>query len=212
MVSLNKLIKRENDELYTPKILVECIKPFFDSWLNNFNGIPKVWCPFDLDQSEFVLFFQEYERQNKIELVYSHILDLDGNGDFFQRLSNQDFDIVISNPPFSRKLDIFKALNSMKKPWALIMNLECLNYQEIGEYFTTNPIGLIIPDKKVSFDGNTSAFNSSYICSESFYKGVTFVHLENNNSNKNFVPSRMISKMETSETNKEVGFNWKMKK
>lgn len=194
--NISKYLKSGNDELYTPKILVEAIKPFFEDWLAKFNGVPTVWCPFDLEKSEFVFLFKEYEKQGRIKLVYSHITDPDGKGDFFERIQSQEFDIAVSNPPFTRKLDVFKLLNEKGKTWVMVTNTEALNYQEIGNYFADNPVGLIIPDKKVSFNGGATSFNSSFFCSESFYTGVTFVHIDNNNTRKYFVPSRMIEELD----------------
>lgn len=187
----------DSDELYTPMMLVEVIKPFFEQWLDTWYSDntrkPIIWCPFDNEKSSFVQFFKRY---NNIDVVWSHLVDEDGNGDFFKRIETQNFDLVISNPPFSLKLKIFKTLDSLNKPWALICNMMAINYQEIGEYFVNHPIGLIVPDKKVSFDGNTASFCSGYYCSESFFKGIKFVHLENNNSKQYFQPSEMISDLE----------------
>lgn len=187
----------DSDELYTPMILVEAIKPFFDNWLRIWylynTRKPVVWCPFDTEKSSFVKFFKTYDN---VDVVWSHLIDEDGNGDFFERIKTQNFDIVVSNPPFSLKLKIFKTLNEYKKPWALICNMMAINYQEVGEYFVDNPVGFVIPDKKVSFNGNTSSFCSGYFCSESFYDGVKFVHLENNNSKQYYRPSDMISELE----------------
>lgn len=182
-------IKKDNDELYTPQILTDMIKPFLVRWVTDFenkNGRkPLIWLPFDKDSSEFCYLMQELG----FNYFNTHI-DIN-EGDFFKLIEHTEADLVISNPPFSRKLEVFQALNKKGIPWALLMNLECLNYQVIGNYFVDNPIGLIIPDKKVSYDSKTSMFNTSYFCSEDFFKGVTFVHLEHNNSGKNYIPSRM---------------------
>ena len=191
----------DSDELYTPMCLVEIIKPFFEDWLNRWysknNRKPIVWCPFDTEKSSFVKFFQRY---NNINLVWSHLIDEDGDGhftgDFFEKVKTQDFDIVISNPPFSEKLRIFQILDEKNKPWALICNMMAINYQEIGSHFVDHPVGFIIPDKKVSFDGNTASFCSGYYCSDSFFSGNKFVHLEDNNSKQYFKPSEMISELE----------------
>lgn len=53
----------------------------------------------------------------------------------------------------------------------------------IGELFYNigDDIQFIIPDKKVSFDGNTSSFCSGYVCYK-FVEKTKFIHLENNNS------------------------------
>jgi hypothetical protein len=62
-----------------------------------------------------------------------------------------------------------------------------INYQNISEIFSSvNPkIQFIIPDKKVSFDGNTSSFSSGYVC-YNFIDHTEFVNLPDNNSGKYF--------------------------
>lgn len=198
--SIRNAMKRDNDELYTPKILVDVIMPFVENFVdryysNWFSGkpIPRIWCPFDKENSEFVIALKEKFSQN-VEILHSHISE-DG-GDFFEKIKNLDYvHLVLSNPPFSRKLDIIKTLNDYCIIWCLCMNLESLNYQVMGNYFADNPISLIIPDKKISFDGHCSSFNTSYFCSPDFLGDcnptVKFVHCEHNNQGKYFVPSRM---------------------
>ena len=116
---------------------------------------------------------------------------------FFEKIETiRRVDLVLSNPPFSRKLDIIKTLNNYNITWCLCMNLESLNYQIMGNYFADHPISLIIPDKKISFDGHCSSFNTSYFCSPDFLADdynptVKFVHCEHNNQGKYFIPSRM---------------------
>ena len=75
----------------------------------------------------------------------------------------------------------------LKKPFVLLMNMMAINYQEIGNFFQfLNPkIQFIIPDKKVSFDGNTSSFCSGYVCYD-FIEHTEFVHLLHNNTKNNF--------------------------
>jgi hypothetical protein len=68
----------------------------------------------------------------------------------------------------------------------------CLNYQEIGFYFADNPVQMLIVDKRVSFDGNPSSFNSSYFCGCNFLpRDLIFVHIKNNNALGKYLPSRM---------------------
>lgn len=197
--NIKKSMKRDNDELYTPKILVDVIMPFVENYIEGIYGnwypgkpIPRIWCPFDTEHSEFVLSLKEKFGKN-VEVIYSHISQPDG--DFFEKIKTIGYvDLVLSNPPFSKKLDIIKTLNEHNFTWVLCMNLESLNYQIMGNYFADNPISLIIPDKKISFDGHCSSFNTSYFCSLDFTyddSTVKFVHCEHNNQGKNFVPSRM---------------------
>ena len=69
-----------------------------------------------------------------------------------------------------------------------------LNYQIIGNYFVQQPCQLLLVDKRISFNGSPSSFNTSYVCGNKFLpRDLIFVHLENNNAKKNFIPSRMLT-------------------
>jgi hypothetical protein len=183
--------KSKIDELYTPKILVECIRPYFEKWAEIFleehnKGTIHVWMPFDTEYSEFNFFFQDYPY---VIPIISHI---DKGEDFFT-FEPKEYDIIISNPPFSKKLKVFKRLNDLQEPYVMIMNTMALNYMEIGNYFANNPIQLLIPDKRVSFDGNPSSFNSCYVCKDFLEKDLIFCHVDHCNSGKNYIPSRMYT-------------------
>jgi len=175
----------KSDERYTPKILVDAIEPYFRKWLSKFSKKVTVWCPFDKDRSEFVFFFKE--KFPEVCVVFSH---LDYGQDFFEYEPDK-WDIAISNPPFSRKLDVFKRLDSLGKPWVMLCNIMCLNYMEIGNYFVDNQLQLLLVDKRVSFDGRPSSFNSSYFCNQFLERDLTFCSVKHCNMGKNFIPSRM---------------------
>lgn len=172
MRNLNKSMRNKNDERYTPPILVEPILKY----------IPKnatVWCPFDKENSQFV---KKLSVDHKV--IFSHI---DYGQDFFNYKPKEKYDYIVSNPPFSRKLDILKKLYAEKERFALLLNLECLNYQEIGNFFVGKHLELLIVDKKVSFDGNTASFNTNYFCNGVLPSQLIFEHLPHNNTGKNFV-------------------------
>lgn len=177
---LRKSSFTKRDELYTPKCLVEIIIPYLKP-----NSI--IWCPFDTANSEFVLTFKEYG----FKVIYSHIWL---GQDFFTYEPKEPYDYIISNPPFSKKLKVFGRLYKLNKPFAMLNGLTILNYQEIGSFFLDKSLQLLIPDKKVSFDGHTSSFNCSYFCNNVLPKDLIFCHLENNNSGKHYIPSRMYEK------------------
>lgn len=166
----------EKDEYYTPKILVEPILSF----------IPKdvtIWCPFDTKNSEFVIAFEE--RGNKV--IHSHIWE----GQDFFNFEPDNYDYIVSNPPFTRKLEVFDRLYQLNKPFAMICGIPILNYQEVGQFFLDKDLQLLIVDKKVSFDGNTASFNNSYFCRDVLPRDLMFYHLEHNNSHSNYHASRM---------------------
>ena len=169
-------LKQGIDEMYTPPILVKPI-------LKYLKPNSTIWCPFDNEDSEFVIAFKEAGHK----VVYSHI----AYGQDFFTYEPKEYDYIISNPPFSRKLEVLKRLYLLNKPFAMILGLPILNYQEIGNFFIGKDLQLLIVDKKVSFNGNTASFNNSYFCHKILPKDIIFEHLEHNNSNKNFVKSRM---------------------
>lgn len=178
-----KSMKKNNDELYTPSILVYPIIKYIKP-----NNI--IWCPFDTEESEFVLILKE----NGFKVIYSHIWN---NKNFFNYLP-ENYDCIISNPPFSLKLKVLERLYELNKPFAILMGLPILNYQEIGNFFyiQNSDLQLLIFNKKVSFDGKTSSFNNSYFCRNFLPKDIIFETLSHNNTGKNFIGSRMKYKNE----------------
>lgn len=177
MKNINKSMNNKNDERYTPPILVKPI-------LKYLKPQSTIWCPFDTEKSEFVILLKEAGHK----VIYSHI---DLGQDFFEYEPKETYDYIISNPPFSQKLKVLDRLYKLNKPFAMLMNLECLNYQVVGEFFLDKYLQLLIVDKKVSFDGNTASFNTSYFCRGMLPQQIIFEHLEHNNTKDKFVGSRM---------------------
>jgi len=179
----------KTDELYTPSILVKSIIKYVSDFVSNFiskhNKPPVILCPFDTESSEFVLAFK-----NIIAVKYGHI----STGQDFFTNDYGDYDSCISNPPSSRKLDVFKKLDKTGKPWAMVTNLMCIHYEEIGRYFANNPgLQILSFDRRISFDGNPSSFMSGYFCKNLLPRDLIFEKLENNNTKKYFIGSKMMA-------------------
>jgi hypothetical protein len=174
---LNTTSFNKKDEYYTPRILVEPIIKYL-------KPSSTIWCPFDTENSEFVLALKEKGHR----VIYSHIIY---GQDFFNYEPSEPYDYIISNPPFTKKLDVLERLYKLDKPFAMILGLPILNYQVVGEFFLDKDLQLLIVDKKVSFDGNTASFNNSYFCYKILPKDIIFEHLEHNNSRKHFSRSNM---------------------
>jgi hypothetical protein len=144
----------KNDECYTPAYGVEPILEY----------IPKgaiVWCPFDTDISEFVV---QISKTNKV--VDSHI---DEGKDFFT-YEPPEWDIIISNPPFTNKRKYFERALSFNKPFALIMTNTWLNDAAPKQLFKDKDLQLLMFDKRMEFiqpNGKKTdkiTFSSSYYC------------------------------------------------
>ncbi len=171
------------DEWATPSILINMLIPYLKKWERDFiekEGYrPLIWLPFDTEDSQYYKILKE-----RFQVIRSHLND---DKDFFTYQPEQ-FDIIVSNPPFSVKLDVFeRIIFELKMPFVLLMNMMAINYQNISNLFQfVNPdIQFIIPDKKVSFDGNTSSFSSGYVCYK-FIDHTEFTHLPHNNVGNNF--------------------------
>lgn len=144
----------KNDECYTPAYGVEPILEF----------IPKgaiVWCPFDTEESEFV---KQISKQNKV--VHSHIEE---GKDFFT-YEPAEWDVIVSNPPFTNKRKYFERALSFHKPFALIMSNTWLNDAAPKQLFKDRDLELLMFDKRMKFispdgrDNNKITFSSSYYC------------------------------------------------
>ena len=109
-MNLSQQIKTsKSDEYYTPKYAVEIILPYIEK----FNHI---WCPFDKEHSEFVKALRE--RGKKV--TFGHI---ETGQDFFSyEQAPGGVDCIVSNPPFSKRDNIFLRLYELGLPFAMIMN------------------------------------------------------------------------------------------
>lgn len=171
------------DEYYTPKILADSIVEYIPK------DIETIWCPFDTKNSEIVFSLKEAGYT----VIHSHIWE---GKDFFE-YEPKHYDAIISNPPYSIKKMVFDRLYSLGKPFAMVMGLPILNYQEIGTYFFDRQkegrgLELIVVDKKVSFDSKCPSFNNSWFC-YGFLEGrnMLFHQLKHSNQSKHYVGSRM---------------------
>ena len=125
----------KNDECYTPDYGVIPILKFIPP-------TSVVWCPFDKSDSAFVRLIS---RTNQV--VHSHIDD----GQDFYTYEPPQWDVIISNPPFTRKRHIFERCLSFNKPFALIMTLTWLNDAAPKQLFKDKDLQLLMFDKRMEF-------------------------------------------------------------
>ena len=189
MAHIGGLKRTVNDEMFTPPVMVEAIIPHVNRWLDTRcqKRKPCILMPFDTIDSEF---FWAFKYRLDVEVILGH---LSTGQDFFTY--NYDWsriDLVLSNPPFSRKLDVFKKLFDMRKPFAMIGNMMMLNHHEIGDFFSHYPIQILSFNKRVSFNGKGSSFMSGYFCHDFLESDLMFQKLTHNNTGRYFVPSRMM--------------------
>jgi hypothetical protein len=89
--------------------------------------------------------------------------------DFFTYEPDQ-WDCIISNPPFTNKRKYFERALSFNKPFALIMTNTWLNDSAPKQLFKHKDLQLLMFDKRMKFimpdgrDNNKITFSSSYYC------------------------------------------------
>lgn len=165
--------KGKNDECMTPKYAIYPIIKYLDK-----NKI--IWCPFDTEESNFVKILKE----EGFNVVYSHIV----NGQNFYEYEPEEWDIIVSNPPFTNKRKIFERCLSFNKPFALIMSNTWLNDAAPKQLFKEKELQLLMFDKRMEFidiEGNKTknkiTFSSSYYCYQILPKQIIMDTFDKNN-------------------------------
>ena len=153
----------KNDECYTERYGVEPLLPYMKPYKNKI-----IWCPFDTEESEFVKVFEEYGYN----VVYSHIR----NGQDFFRYEPEKWDIIISNPPFTNKKEIFERVLVFNKPFCLLMNVLWFNDSAPYDLFKNTDIQLLVFRDRMQFKRQTQkdkiSFKSVYICRDFLPKQI----------------------------------------
>jgi hypothetical protein len=148
------------NEQYTPRYGVEILLPHIQHLKGKI-----IWCPFDREDSEFVKVLSE----NGFNVIYSHI---DYSQDFFE-YEPENWDAIISNPPYKDKRKFWERCLDLKKPFALLLPLNILSDSIINttmrERGREREFQLLIPSKRMRFYnrqtgqvGNQPTFKASY--------------------------------------------------
>lgn len=156
MKTVSKQKKEERDEWYTPREAVLDIVDMIDAKTKN------VWLPFDDEESEIYKVLTSSGRTVKC----THIKNGD---DFFNLTPPFKCDAIISNPPYSKKVEIIKRLNSFNLPYALLLNVQSLEqimkHHALDEYCESG-YDIVLPSSRYKF---SSGFLGEKKSSPPFY-------------------------------------------
>jgi hypothetical protein len=141
---------KDSDNYITNKFDWERIKDY----------IPKdkvIWSPFWCDGKQ-----KEYFKEIGFDIIHE-------DKDFFSY--TPEYDLVIDNPPFSKKREILQKLSDLDKPFILVCPSMMLSYKYFQDLFKDKGIQIIIPYKRINFKHLNSdkknyspPFASFYFC------------------------------------------------
>lgn len=112
-------LKARSDEYYTRKEDVEYLMKKVTSQLNLPDQNKLIWLPFDSDSSEFT----KYCKKHKLNYINTSD-DYKKHNDILAKC-----DIIISNPPFSKLIDIYNDFTNAKKDFVLIVPDASVSYK-----------------------------------------------------------------------------------
>ena len=168
-MKMDKVAGSQNDEFYTPSYAVYPILKHLEA-----RGFQKVWCPFDTLERNFV----KVLSKNGFNVIATHI----SNGEDFFNL-DIDCDVIVSNPPYSRKGDVLKRLFELGKPFAMLVGVVGLFESEKRfQMFKANEFEILYMNRRVSYFKSYSEqkpslnppFSSVYVAKNVFPRQIVF--------------------------------------
>lgn len=155
---------KKNDELYTPNYAIEPLLKY----------LPKdkiIWECTDFGSSNITKLL----KQHDYKVISTH----KDNFDFLTDIPNFDFDIIITNPPYSLKNEFLKKCYEYDKPFCLLLPLTSLEGIERGKMFREKGIDVLVLDKRCDFMDNKKSnwFNTSWFCYKVLPKQLIFEEL-----------------------------------
>lgn len=163
---------KQSDEIYTPEYAVRPIIKYI-------KNKSTVWCPFDTKDSKYVKLLIESGHR----VIYTHI---DTGENFFEYEPEENYDFIISNPPFSIKDDVIKRLYELNKPYAMLLPIPSLQGQKRFPYM--KDCQALIFDKRIEYYKDKQyketqkgvSFGSFYLCKDFLPNDLIFEELDKN--------------------------------
>lgn len=168
-MKMDKVAGSKNDEFYTPEYAVRPILEFIRPG-------SVVWCPFDTEKSLYVKMLTTHG----CKVYYSHV---DMGLDFFQTLPPNNCDVIVSNPPYSLKGQVFDRLFKLGIPFAMLVGIVGLFESQFRfNLFQNNDFEIMYFNKRIayktSYESKDTAlhppFSSVYVCHRLLPKQIMF--------------------------------------
>ena len=161
----NYFIRGKNDEYNTPEIAYNPIR-----YLSNFLFNKTIWDPFVSEKPT------AKDRIKKMFPVSKEVIH-DRTFDLLTFKLPERFDIIITNPPFSKKKEIIQQLFILDKPFCCLLPFDVLSRKYMMvELQTRENLHVILPSQRFDFESvyeketdqkkkkSTCPFSSIWLC------------------------------------------------
>lgn len=129
----NGIISFKKDDQYeTPKYIWEMLVPYMDK---NHTIYEPFYC-------------SGISGQYLRELGYNVIHN---DEDFYENYDKHEYDIIVSNPPFSDKKKVFNKLKKIDKPFIMIVPVSTITKKFFRDNFKDDDITMLIPNGRLQF-------------------------------------------------------------
>lgn len=158
---INYIKNEKNDELYTPNEAILPILKYLDK--------SKIyWECTDFGNSNITKILKE----NDFKVINTSKEDID----FLKDQPSFNFDVIITNPPYSLKNKFIKKCYEYNKPFLLLLPLTALEGKERNELYKKYGIEIIVLNKRINFMKNKKNvwFNTSWFCKDICEKQLNF--------------------------------------
>lgn len=159
--------KTKNDELYTPEY---AIRPL----LKYLTKDKIIWECTDYGKSNIT----KVLRENGFKVINTSKAEID----FLNDNVDFEFDMIITNPPYSLKDEFIKKCYEYKKPFCLLLPITSLEGINRGKMFRKYGLELLVLDRRCNFIYDNAKksnwFNTSWFCWNVLPRQLIFEKLE----------------------------------
>jgi len=141
----------KSNELYTP---YKAVEPLFEFLPKN----KVIWGCTDFGESNITKFL----RDNDYQVITSH----KDNFDFLNDQIDFEYDMIITNPPYTLKDEFLRRCYELGKPFALLLPLTALEGVERGKMYNQYGLEILVLDRRINFmkEKKSNWFNTSWFC------------------------------------------------
>ena len=162
---INYIKQEKNDELYTPKEAIYPILKYLDK-------TKTYWECTDFGESNITKILKE----NGFKVISTNKDQIN----FLTQTPEFEFDVIITNPPYSLKNEFLKKCYEYNKPFLLLLPLTALEGKERNRLYEKYGIEIIVLDKRINFmkNKNNVWLNTSWFCRNITDKQLNFEKVE----------------------------------